>query len=64
MVRDITLLAYYKKLRSFGLDTIFRYVYQKFEIRLRRNLMGDNPNLVVFDLYKLGYLCSLKSELN
>jgi hypothetical protein len=64
LVRDITLLAYYKKLRSFGLDTIFRYVYQKFEIRLRRNLMGDNPNLVVFDLYKLGYLCSLKSELN
>lgn len=64
LVHDITLLAYYKKLTSFGLDGIFRYVYYKFELRLRRNLMSENPNLVVFDLYKLGYLCSLNGEYN
>ncbi|MBN1951984.1 MAG: glycosyltransferase family 2 protein [Bacteroidales bacterium] len=61
--RDITLLAYYKGLRSVGMDGVFRYIYQRFEMRLRKNLMSENPNLIVFDLYKLGYLCSLNGEL-
>jgi glycosyltransferase involved in cell wall biosynthesis len=64
LVHDITLLAYYKKLRVLGMDNVFRYIYEKFELQLRKNLMSENPNLIVFDLYKLGYLCSLKSELN
>ena len=61
--RDITLLAYYKGLRSVGMDGVFRYIYRRFEMRLRKNLMSENPNLIVFDLYKLGYLCSLNGEL-
>ena len=62
--RDITLLSYYKKLRTCGMEGLFRYIYHRFEMRLRKNLMSDNPNLIVFDLYKLGYLCSLNGELN
>jgi len=62
--RDITLLSYYKKLRTCGMESLFRYVYYRFEMRLRKNLMSENPNLIVFDLYKLGYLCTLNGDMN
>jgi glycosyltransferase involved in cell wall biosynthesis len=61
--KDITLLAYYKKLKNLRMESLFRYIYQRFEMRLRKNLMSENPNLIVFDLYKLGYLCSLNGDL-
>lgn len=64
LVKDITLLAYYKKFQNAGLDGILRYAFQKNEFRLRKNLMSKNPNLFLFDLYKLGYLCTLKAEHN
>ncbi|MBN1596986.1 MAG: glycosyltransferase [Bacteroidales bacterium] len=62
LVHDITLLSYYKKLKDLHLDKICRYFYSKNEYLLRKNLLSTKPNLILFDLYKLGYLCSLKSE--
>jgi glycosyltransferase involved in cell wall biosynthesis len=62
LVKDITLLAYYKRFRKLGLDGLVRYLYSKFEHRLRKNLLSTNPNLFLFDLYKLGYLCSLNGD--
>ncbi len=62
LVKDITLLAYYKKIKSLGLDAAIRYIYERSEVRLRKNLLSEHPNLFVFDLYKLGYLCTLKNE--
>lgn len=64
LVKDITLLAYYKKFQHAGLEGLIRYVFQKNEVRLRKNLMSKNPNLFLFDLYKLGYLCTIKAEQN
>lgn len=63
LVRDITLLAYYKTIKDLGLDGILRYLYYKQEYRLRKNLMSEKPNLFLFDLYKLGYLCSLNGDI-
>jgi hypothetical protein len=62
LVSDITLLAYYKKLQTLGLDGLIRYIYGKSEARLRKNLMSNHPRLLLFDLYKLGYLCTLNGE--
>jgi glycosyltransferase involved in cell wall biosynthesis len=62
LVRDITLLAYYKKFKNMGLEGIIRFAFYKNEYRLRKNLTSKNPNLFLFDLYKLGYLCSLEPE--
>jgi glycosyltransferase involved in cell wall biosynthesis len=59
LVKDITLLSYYKKIKSLGLDSVLRYIYTKNEHRLRKNLLSSKPNLFLFDLYKLGFLCSL-----
>ncbi len=63
LVKDITLLAYYKTIKDLGLDGILRYLYYKQEYRLRQNLMSEKPNLFLFDLYKLGYLCSLNGDI-
>lgn len=62
LVKDITLLAYYKKIKNLGLEKTIRYVYRKSEVHLRKNLMSEHPALVLFDLYKLGYLCTLNNE--
>lgn len=62
LVRDITLLAYYKTFRDLGLVGLIRYLYNKTELPLRKNLMSDKPNLFLFDLYKLGYLCTLNGD--
>ena len=59
LVRDITILGFYKKLEKVGLTNTIEFLYKRYEHRLRKNLLSTNPNLVVFDLYKLGYLCSL-----
>jgi hypothetical protein len=62
LIKDITLLSYYKRIKDFGLDKLFRYIYNKNEYRLRKNLLSKKPSLILFDLYKLGYLCSLTGE--
>lgn len=60
--RDITILSYYKKIEKLHLDKPVEFIYNRYEHILRRNLLGRNPNLIIFDLYKLGYLCSIHRE--
>ncbi len=59
LIKDITLLWYYHILKRLSLVTFIEFLYRKTEARLLKNLTGKNPNLFVFDLYKLGYLCTL-----
>lgn len=35
-------------------------VFKLLEPKLRSNLISDNPSLLLFDFYKLGYFCSIK----
>jgi glycosyltransferase involved in cell wall biosynthesis len=62
LVNDITILSYYKKVERIGLDRTIEFFYKRYEHLLRKNLLGRKPNLLVFDLYKLGYLCSINHE--
>jgi glycosyltransferase involved in cell wall biosynthesis len=57
--QNILLLRYYCKIERFKLVFIFRFLFMLFEKRLVKNLMSNNPNLRLFDLYKLCYICSL-----
>lgn len=59
LVKDITILSFYKRLEKTRLTGAVEYLYKRYEHRLRRNLLSSSPNLIVFDLYKLGYLCTL-----
>lgn len=58
----ITLLTYYDKLRAFKLTKPIELLYKRYEHVLRKNLLSEKPKLFVFDLYKLGYLCSIARE--
>jgi len=59
LAKDITILTYYKTLKKFRLKKAAQIFFYRFEHLLRKNLLGNNPKLFVFDLYKLGYLCSV-----
>lgn len=59
LVRTIKLLAYYKFFRKLGLDRLVCFVYQSMAKAMEKNLLGKNPSLMLFDFYKLGYLCEI-----
>jgi glycosyltransferase involved in cell wall biosynthesis len=59
LIKDITLLWYYSIIKRLNLIPFIEFLYRKTESRLIKNLTGKNPNLFIFDLYKLGYLCTL-----
>ena len=59
---DISILRAYNILKLFGLKQAFAWLSKKFKVRIEGNLKGDNPNLFLFDIYRLGYLCSINSQ--
>ena len=58
-VNGITILKYYKVLKALKLIWLFRGFITIFEKHIEKNLLGPKPNLLFFDLYRLGYLCRL-----
>jgi glycosyltransferase involved in cell wall biosynthesis len=51
------LLTQYYRLKKLGLVTITGRLFSVFESILRFNLVSKYPQLVLFDVYKLGYFC-------
>ena len=62
LVKTIKLLAYYKFFRKLRLDKFVNFLFNSFGRMMEKNLMGTNPNLMVFDFYKLGYLCAINQN--
>lgn len=50
----------YQKIKALQLGPVIALFYRVTKKLLRNNLLGSNPSLIVFDLYRLGYMCSLK----
>ncbi|GGD25816.1 glycosyltransferase family 2 protein [Flavobacterium orientale] len=57
-----SLIKHYKTLKKFKLDFVFSVKFKLFKSLLEKNILGNNPNLFLFDLYRLGYLCSLQAS--
>ncbi|WP_330442935.1 glycosyltransferase family 2 protein [Flavobacterium sp. C4GT6] len=55
-----SLLKHYKKLKKYGLKPLVSLGFKAAEPVLKRKILNDNPNLFCLDLYRLGYICSLK----
>jgi hypothetical protein len=51
-----------RSLKKNHFDTLISKLYLTFEKSIAKNLTGNNPSLFVFNLFKIGYLCSLKQE--
>ena len=46
---------------SLHLTPFISFLFQKTERKMEQNLLSKKPSLLLFDLYKLGYYCSLKN---
>jgi len=60
---EIKLLRYFVKTQKWGLHTFIYLWFYFFSSFLKARLLGENPNLRTFDLYKLGYMVYNKSWL-
>ena len=58
---DNSLLNAYKRLKLTYLSGLFGKVLLKFDERIERNLLSENPSMFLFDLYRLGYFCRIKT---
>lgn len=55
MQDEVRLLRYRRLAKKYHLDVVFNSVYSIFDTKIKRNLLGENPNLKLFQLYKLNY---------
>lgn len=57
---DSKIIKAFKLLKKLNLTNFSAFIFRKNQIKIERNLFSENPSLFLFDLYKLGYFCSLK----
>ena len=55
-----SLLGHYKKLKQFGFAPLAGALFKLSEKALKKMIMKKDPSLFCLDLYRLGYICSLK----
>jgi glycosyltransferase involved in cell wall biosynthesis len=58
-IEDVRILHYYKLIGALKLNFLVRFIFKKVRKKIFKNLLGRQPSLLVFDVYKLGYLTSL-----
>ncbi|RUA07419.1 MAG: glycosyltransferase family 2 protein [Flavobacteriia bacterium] len=58
-IKDSQLLKTFGKIQKFKMNAVFRIIFKNFSRHMEKNLLSEKPSLFIFDLYKLGYLCSL-----
>lgn len=54
---EVKLFRVYRRVRRWGLQPFLRLAFRLFRHLMKRNLLGGNPSLFLFDTYRLGYLC-------
>jgi glycosyltransferase involved in cell wall biosynthesis len=59
LAEDIKLLGVFERLKRWHLVFIIQKIFSKIQPFLLANLHGKNPNLTLFDVYKLGFMCSI-----
>lgn len=59
---DTKIQKTYKILKLIGIHKFLSYLFIKLKSNLEKHLMSNHPSLFVFDLYKLGCYCQLKSR--
>lgn len=62
MADNLRIIQTYKKIKNWGLVKPIGFFFNLFEKWMLKNLHSKNPSLFVFQLYKLGYISTLKAE--
>jgi len=60
--KESKIIASFEFLKKFKLISVFNFVFRKLETKIERNLVSEKPSLFLFDIYKLGFYCFLKSK--
>lgn len=61
LLKDIKIIKAYKTTRTLYLDKIIALLFRISKPLLIKNLSSSKPSLLIFDFYKLGYFCNIKS---
>jgi len=56
-IESCKILRVEKRIKKWHLAKFIKYLFLVSRNMLYKNLVGENPSLFVYDLYKLGYLC-------
>jgi len=56
------LIKKYKAINRFHLLPITIFFFKTFEPFLKRRILNKNPSLFCFDIYRLGYLCTIQNK--
>ena len=56
------ILRTYILMKKLYLVDVIAFLFKKREIKIEDNLLSKKPSLLLFDLYKLGYYCGIKSK--
>jgi len=59
-VNYIRLSNAYRNLKKYRLKGLAAKVFCMLQKTFEKNLLSDSPSMFIFDLYRLGYLCTLK----
>ncbi len=51
-----------KRLNQWKLTSVFNVFFENYREKMIKNLLGENPSLLIFDLYRLGYFCKLNQK--
>ena len=52
----------FQTIEKSGMRKIVGTIFLKSKTTLLKNLSGDNPSMTLFDLYRVGYLCSITNK--
>lgn len=52
----------FSKIKQYKLLFIFSFFYKNSRLLLLKNISSTSPSLFIFDLYRLGYLCSIENK--
>lgn len=55
-----SLLKYYILIEKLKLTSIVSFLFKIFNKNLKKRIVNNNPNLFYLDIYRLGYICSIK----
>jgi glycosyltransferase involved in cell wall biosynthesis len=59
---DSKIITAYEVLNKLKLTQIVAFIFKKSENKIEANLLSENPSLYLFDWYKLGYFCKIRSN--
>lgn len=62
-IKFVRMLRLYHYCNITGAALVISKIYGIFEKSLLKNLTGNNPTLIQFNLFRVGYLCSIKQKI-